>query len=131
MTRSSNITVDRQHLEACRQACFDLMNEISAFARKHAYEYGLRAPVVIVLAGTSMCAALAISRRNKPEDMLWNYEHRAGRLYVHGSNSHVYVCEDPTLPQWSVRITAPGDATLGRALIHEATINTHAVINNG
>jgi hypothetical protein len=114
---STNPVLDGRHIEACRSAMINLLGELRTFTRIYTERFALRPQMVVVLASTDVCAAVHIVRRG-----VWGYGRGQSELHIPGSEISAFLCEYPTLSPWDCEITAPGDATLGHALIHHATI---------
>lgn len=113
--------VHERYKAACRQVGNHLVGKIHELLRLYWQNSGLRAEVVVVLASTSVVAALSSAPRNAAET--WMFDRRTGFLSA-ALHARVLVCEDTELAGWEYRLMLPTqEDMLGRATVARGTLD--------
>jgi hypothetical protein len=99
----------------------DLIMKLREFYQRHWVDFAEVPSQVVVLAGTTIVAALTAAPRG---DVLpWIFDRRVGLLKVDGLDGHALVCEDPSLGELDYRmLVSAQEGVLGRPTVVIGTL---------
>jgi hypothetical protein len=100
----------------------DLVMKIREFCQRHWEDFAEVPSQVVVLAGTTIAAALTVAPRGGV--LPWVFDRRVGTLEIDGIVGRALICEDPNLGEFDYRMLAPAqDGVLGRPTVAIGTLD--------